>query len=375
MSIERLHARLLQFGLAAALGGGAAASWGYFNEPRTFYTAWLAAFYFWLSMPLGALALLLVWDLTGGRWEPIARLPLSAMAATFPLFILLFLPVIAGLHDLYPWTRPEVATGLRNRWYLNLEFFSIRAGIDFAIWNGLAAWRLRRPGALAGIAPRGQQWLSGLGAMLLVYTVTFAGIDWIMSSEPDWFSSIYGMNIGSAQLLVSLAFALLLIAWGAGRRAVNDEFADRFAALGFILVAVLIFWAYTAFCQWLIVWEENLHSEIHWFIERWSGGWRSVIFALVGAHFLVPFATLVWTPAKRNPPLVAAMAALLLVADMVYIWWLLLPSFRDIGFSWLHPAVMIGIGGVWLLTLATALRILRTAPTAHEPGEERLQHG
>jgi hypothetical protein len=376
MSRERLYACLVRAGAIAALAGGAAAIWGYLDEPRAFFPAWLAAFYFWLAMPTGALALLLIWDLTGGRWEPFARVPLGAMAATFPLFVLLFLPVLAGLAVLYPWTRPELARSLPNHWYLNPTFFYVRAGVYFALCNGVAAWRLRRPGARAGIAPRREQWLSGICLMLLAYAVTFASIDWIMSTEPHWFSSIYGMNVGAAQFIVSLSFLLLMITLTAPRPAARStEFSGALSRLSMILVAVVIFWAYTAFCQWLIIWEENLHTEIPWFILRWRGAWSSVIYALCGACFAVPFGCLVWTPAKRKPLLVGSVALLLLVAHMVFVWWLLLPGFRDIGFSWLDPAVMLGIGGLWLLAFAAALRLMRAAPAASEREEERLLHG
>lgn len=369
MNAECMMRALFRVGLAAALGGGALAIWGYVSAPHAFFTAWLAAFYFWLSMPLGALALLLIWDLTGGRWEPIARLPLRAMAATMPLFVLLFLPLIAGLPELYSWTRPEVAASLHNHWYLNLEFFFIRAAAYFLIWNGFAAWRLRR----ARTAARAQ-WVSAIGVILVGYTVAFASIDWLMSTEPDWFSSIYGMVVGSGQFIAALSFALVLISFGAPQRRTTDAaFAGALATLATILLALVIFWAYASFCQWLIMWEENLRTEIHWFIERWRQPWGAVIYALVGAHFVVPFLALVWTPTKRKPVVVGTVCLLLLLADVVHVWWLLLPGFRASGFSWLDPAVMIAIGGLWLLTVAAASRLAGGQAGAEYP--ERLPHG
>ncbi len=375
MTTEQLIRHLTRSGAVAAVCGGAAALWGYLEEPRAFFIAWLGAFYFWLAMPLGALALLLIWDLTGGRWEPIARRPLGAMAATMPLFVLLFLPIVAGLSELYSWTRPEVAGTLHNRWYLNLEFFLLRTLSYFVIWNGLAAWRLLRPAAANAGAPRELQWVSAVGLILMGYSVSFAGIDWIMSTEPDWFSSIYGMVVGSGQFIASLSFALLLITLGADARGAREKaFADALAKLATILLAVVIFWAYTAFCQWLIIWEENLHAEIHWFIERWREPWGSVIYALIGAHFVVPFLALVWTPAKRNPRVVGTVCLVLLVSDVVRIWWLLVPGFR-LGFSWLDPAVVVGIGGLWLLSVAAALRVSVGQSLAHSRELGRWTHG
>jgi hypothetical protein len=321
-------------------------------------------------MPLGALALLLIWDLTGGRWEPLARLPLGAMIGTVPIFVLLFLPIIAGLPQLYSWSRPEVAATLHNRWYLNLDFFFARAIGYFAIWIGFASWRLRRRET-----PRGGQAISAIGLMLLAYSVSFAGIDWVMSTDPDWFSSIYGMVVGAGQFIAALSFALVLITAGARERWSDPAFAQALATLTTILVAVVLFWGYVSFCQWLIIWEENLRKEIPWFIERWRQPWGSVIYALVGAHFAIPFLALVWTPAKRQPMLVASVCLLLLVADMVHVWWLLLPGFRDTAFSWIDPAVMIGIGGVWLLSLSVVLRLEANRDNAHARREEGLIRG
>jgi hypothetical protein len=369
MNPERIARPLLRAGLVAALGGGAAAVWGYLSEPREFFVAWLAAFYFWLSMPLGALALLLIWDLTGGRWEPIARLPLNAMAATMPLFVPLFVPVIAGLAELYSWTRPQVGASLHNHWYLNSEFFFIRAAAYFLIWNGFAGWRLLRDRS----APPAQA-VSALGVMLLGYTVAFAGIDWIMSTEPDWFSSIYGMVVGSGQFVAALSFALVLITFSApAQRASEPAFGAALATLATILLAVVIFWAYTSFCQWLIIWEENLRTEIRWFIERWRQPWGSVIYALVAAHFVIPFLALVWTPAKRKATVVGAVCLLLILADVLNVWWLLLPGLTGGGFSWLDPAVMIAIGGLWLLAVAGALRL--TGGEAFRQRSGGLAHG
>ena len=359
----------------AALAGCAAAIWAYLNEPQIFFTAWLAGFYFWLAMPVGALALLLIWDLAGGAWEPIARRPLTAMASTMPLFILLFLPVVAGMTALYSWSRPEAASVLHNRWYLNPEFFFIRAAAYFTVWNGFALWRLLRPAMANGAPPPGLQWVSAIGLMLMGYSVSFAGIDWIMSTEPDWFSSIYGMIVGSSQFIASLSFALLLIVLDQPKDAARESFATALSSLATILVAVVVFWAYTSFCQWLIIWEENLRTEIGWYLERWRGAWASVVYTLAGAHFALPFAALVWTPAKRSRRMVGTVCLLLLVADLVQVWWLLLPPFRAVGFSWLHPVIAMGIGGLWLVCLGILLILFERVPLAQRRAERRLLHG
>jgi hypothetical protein len=370
MTLERATTLLVATGAIASLLGGGAAIWGYLCAPQVFFPAWLAGFYFWLSMPAGALGLLLIWDLTGGRWGPLARLPLTAMAATIPLFLLLYLPIIAGMSTLYPWTHAPVAAKLHNGWYLNRDFFFVRAALYFLVWVGFAAWRVLRRSAPDGGAPKGYQWLSGVGVLLMGYSLTYAGIDWLMSTEPDWFSSIYGMVVGSGQFIAAISCTLVLLVMGARSTShpPEDAFRPSIASLAAVLVAVIVFWAYTSFCQWLIIWEENLHSEIHWFIERWAVPWGEVIYVLAAAHFFVPFIVLVWSPAKRNPRLVGAVCGLLLLADLLQVWWLVLPGFGKSGLSWLDPAVMVCVGGLWLLALARALSVLRDRIPAEERG-------
>ncbi|HLI20208.1 MAG TPA: hypothetical protein VKV32_03760 [Stellaceae bacterium] len=329
--------------LAAFVAGGIATTAGALLDPQAFFPAWLAAFWYWLAFPLGALALLLIHNLTGGKWQVVARPPLDAAVATMPLFILAFLPVLAGLHDLYAWTRPQPAP-LVNRWYLNLDFFGLRAALYFLTWNFFAFWQLRR----SNDAPRSQA-LSALGLILVGVSATWAAIDWIMSIEPNWFSSIFGMMTGSGSFVTALAFALVVIIVCSRPEGVTDDaFRDHLANLATILLAVDIFWAYTSFSQWLIIWEENLTSEIPWYIERLRPLWRSTVLVIVFLNLAVPLFALVWTPAKRNAALVRNVSFVLLLGGMLQSWWLILPPFRANGLSWIAPVTMLAFGGLWL---------------------------
>jgi hypothetical protein len=353
------HFRLL--GLACLLAGGAATIAGLVLDPAAFFAAWLAAFCYWLSLPLGALALLMIHNLTGGRWIAVARGPLEAAAATMPLFILAFVPILLGLHELYSWTRPLPAPP-PNHWYLNLDFFSIRAAAYFVVWNFFAFWQLRR-------APDDwrSQAMSGLGLILLGCGVTWASIDWIMSIEPDWFSSIFGMMVGAGQFLVALAFVLVVIASVHAGESEDEAFRRHLANLATILLAVDIFWTYTAYSQWLIIWEENLSTEIPWYLERLSAFWRGAVLAVIVLDLLVPLFTLVWTPAKRRRGLVRAISGVLLVGSMLQMWWLVLPPFHDAMLAWLAPAAMIALGGLWLWLFLWRLERGRWLPAAATP--------
>ena len=129
----------------------------------------------------------------------------------------------------------------------------------------------------------------------------------------------------------------------------------------------MIFWAYTSFSQWLIVWEENLRGEIGWYLERWRGAWGSVIYALAAGQFAVPFLALIWTPSKRSAAVVGSISVLLIVTNLVQIWWLLVPSFRETGFTWVHPAAAIAMGGLWLVVLSFTARFRCIAPALQSP--------
>jgi hypothetical protein len=341
MMAAKHRRRAMGAGAGCAVLGSLAALIGALTDPGDFFPAWLAAFVYWLSLPLGALALLLIHDLTGGKWLIIARVPLAAAAATMPLFILAFLPMLAGLHDLYAWTRPDAAP-LPSHWYLNLDAFGLRAAIYFLVWTLLALWRLHR-------APEDPPvpWVAALGLIFMGCSVTCAAIDWIMSIEPRWFSSVYGMMVGSGQFIIALASALVIITAGSRATAADEAgFRRHLAGLATILLAVDIFWAYTAYSQWLIIWEENLHSEIPWYLVRLRPFWRGTVLAIVALHLVIPLFTLVWAPAKRSPRIVGSISALLLFAGLLQIWWLVLPPFRAT-LSWLDPAAVIALGGIW----------------------------
>ena len=360
MSRAEVFRRYRLAALAGAVAAGLATIIGAILDPAAFFAAWLAAFWYWLALPLGALALLMIHNMTGGEWQAAARGPLQAMTATMPFFIFAFVPVLIGLHDLYSWARtPDQA----NQWYLNLRFFGIRAAAYFIVWNFFALWQLR-----LGTGEGRSQVLSAIGLLLLGYSVTWASIDWIMSIEPDWFSSIYGMMAGSGAFVIALSFALVAIVALRGADVMEDEaFRRHIASLATVLLAVDIFWAFTAYSQWLIIWEENLRDEINWYLERGDAFWRAMIATIVVVHLIVPLLALVWTPAKRRPRLVRNIAVLLLFGGMLQIWWLVLPAFRDPALFWRAPVALAALGAMWLWLFLWRLEHRRWLPARPAP--------
>lgn len=327
---------------AAFIGAGVCAI-GALTDPQAVLRGWLASFAFWIGFPLGAMMLLFAHDLTGGRWGAAAVPALRAMVAFLPLMLLLLIPVLALLQELYPWARAADAAHLKNRFYLNAPFFHGRAAVYAVVWLGLVA--LRRSG-------RSRNRLAAPGLILLGLTVTFASFDWFMSIEPDWGSSIYGMMIIGGQLLGALALATLAAVLG-GR---TD--AGQRHDLGSLLTAAILLWFYLSFMQFLIVWQENLPPEIMWYVARLSGGWGWVAALGALAQGALPFAALIWWPVKRSRSGLAAVCVLLLAAHLLECWWLILPGLAG-GFTWYALAAALAMGGA-----CTAI-FLRRRSTAH----------
>ena len=323
--------RPLLAAIGAALAGAVVCAAGALVDPQAVLRGWLASFAFWIGLPLGAMMLLFAHDLTGGRWGAAAVPPLRAMVAMLPLMLLLLVPVLVLLPELYPWAQAADAAHLKNRFYLNAPFFYARAAVYVLVWLGMALAALLRP-------ERGRNPLAALELILLGLTVTFASFDWFMSIEPEWGSSIYGMMIVGGQLLGALALATLAAVLG-GR---TD--AGQRHDLGSLLTAAILLWFYLSFMQFLIVWQENLPSEITWYIPRFSDGWGWVAALGALAQGALPFAALIWWPVKRSRGGLAAVCLLLLAAHLLECWWLILPGLAG-GFTWFAPAATLAMGG------------------------------
>ncbi len=322
-------------------------------DPAAFFRAWLCSYLFWLGVPLAGITLVLVHDLSGGEWMATARGPLTAAALTMPLASLAGIPAFIGLHSLYSWTHP--APDLGNVFYLNPVAFFIRYGCYVVVWNVMAAFVVFGPreGRLP-ISPA-LSWISGIALVALAFSTGFAAIDWILSLEPKFWSSIFPytqpaswFNTGFALVLLTIA----LIGWPAVDR--RKHMID----LTQILLATTIFWAYLEFMQFLIIWEENLKHEIPWYLKRLESVWHSAIYISAGLGFVVPFFVLLWAPSKRRRAIVATICALILISRLGNTWLLVMPEFDSGTSFWLDVAAVLALGGAMLLLFAFALRAL-----------------
>ncbi|TMA82880.1 MAG: hypothetical protein E6J77_15170, partial [Deltaproteobacteria bacterium] len=267
-------------GLAACAAGAAA-------NPAAFFRAYLVAYLFWLGIALGCMAIVLIHYLTGGAWGLVIRRVLESGTRTLPLLALAFLPLAFGLRELYEWARPEVVAAdalLRHKSaYLNAPFFLVRAAIYLAAWIAVAAV-LRRWSPEDAAPPRRLRVLAGPGLAVYGLTMTFAAIDWVMSLEPHWFSTVYGMMFATGQVLAGFAFVIAVTTLLARRAPLAGLVApNHFTDLGNLLLAFVMLWAYLAFAQYLLIWAGNLPEEIPWYLRRQQGGWAAVAVALIGS--------------------------------------------------------------------------------------------
>src|SRR5262249_3689682 len=353
--LDRVRRPALIIGTAAlvACAVGAVAS------PQQFFRSYLFACVFWTGLTLGSLAVLMLRTITGGAWGIPIRRPLESATRTIPLIALLFVPLLFGLKSLYEWARPDEVLQdpiLRHKApYLNVPFF-IGRGV-FYLWAWfLFAFFLNRCSDEQDRRPsdglnRKLQLLSSGGLVAYGLTITFWSIDWIMSLEPHWYSTMYGVMLMAGQALSGLAFVTAVAVLLSRYEPLASHFsAEQRHDLGKLLFAFVMFWAYVSFSQYLIIWAGNLPEEIPWYLKRLQGGWGWFGIALIVLHFLLPFLLMMPASANRNPRLLAGVALLIVVMRMVDLFWLIRPVFSPGHFvlHWLDFAAPIGVGGVWL---------------------------
>ena len=321
-----------------------------------FHQAYIFAFTFWLGISVGSLALLMLQHLTSGGWGFVIRRVLEASTRVLPLMAILFLPILVGAHYVYPWTDPEKARELGDKTkYLNLTFFAIRAIIYFGSWLALTfllnRWSLEQDRTGDQYNTKRMRLLSGPGMVLLIFTVTFAAVDWYMSLEPEWFSTIYGFIFVAAWAVSALAFVIAAMAVLSKREPLDRIVAPlHFHDHGKLLLALVMLWSYFAFSQFLIIWSGNLPEEIGWYTKRIHGVWGTLIIVVVILHFALPFLLLLSRSLKRDPRKLVIVAAMILVMRVVDLLWMIEPAFSGEKFhvSWLHPVGLVAIGGLWL---------------------------
>jgi hypothetical protein len=332
---------------------------GFFLERERFFQAYLCAFLFVLGPALGSLAFVLLHNMTGGEWGFAIKRLLEAALRTLPAMALAFVPVALGIHTLYEWSHAEVVAAdpilTHKAPYLNWPFFLVRAGLFFALWIGIARLCLRLAERydkkLSLKALRRLKSLSGLGLAAYVLSMSFAAFDWAMSLEPHWFSTIYGVHVIVGQGLSTLALAIVAAAFLARHEPFSRWLAARhFHDLGNLTLAFVMLWAYVSLSQFLIIWSGNLPEEIGWYTRRIGPAWQGLALVLVGLHFAAPFVILLVRQTKRDPRILAKLAAALLAVRFLDLYWLIMPAFHGGAFAphWLDLVAPVTLASLWL---------------------------
>jgi hypothetical protein len=365
-----LIAGVVSLGICAA--GGLA-------SPAQFFRSYLVAYMFFFGIGIGSMAILMIHHITGGAWGAVIRRLLESSTRTLPLMVVLFLPLVFGMHQLYEWTHPEIVahdpTLQHKAPYLNIPFFLVRAVSYFGVWlllmRYLNRWSLEQDATLDPSPARRLELLSRGGLLLIGLTMSFAAIDWLMSLEPHWFSTIYGILIMGGQVLTAMAFVIPLAALLA-----DDERGplahviskEQFHDLGKLLLAFVMLWTYFALSQFLIIWSANLPEEIPWYLRRLRGGWQWLGIIIILGHFVLPFLLLLSRDIKRRARTLAVVAVLVIVARLIDLYWMITPAFYPNGITvhWMDLLTVVGVGGVWLWFFVWQLKA-RSLVAIHDP--------
>lgn len=332
---------------------------GAFVDPHQFFRSYLLGFIFCMGLPMGSLGILMLHHLAGGTWGYAIRRLLEAASRTVPLVLVFFIPVLLGSHELYEWTHADAVAKdpvlLQKSVYLNMPFFLVRAAIYFAIWITLSfclnKWSLEQDQTTDSRPTRRMQVISGPGIILFMLTMTLAAIDWVMSLEPHWFSTIFGVIFIVGQGLLTWTFMTIVAVRLHVRKPLSAVITNqRLRDLGTLTLAFVLLWTYTSFSQLLIIWSANLPEEITWYMTRLHGGWRILGVLLMIFHFGVPFLLLISSQIKSKVKALTAIASGLIVMRLVDLYWITAPAMHHSG---LEPHILdlvapVALGGIFV---------------------------
>ena len=375
--IKTIGRRSLVIGVVAsviAIGLG-------FTNSQVFFRGYLLSYMDWLGICLGSMAILMIRHMTGGGWGMVIRRVLGASMRTLPLMAALFIPLAwFGVPRLYPWAMPLEAIQNptirehleHNKFvtsgYLNWHGFVLRGIVYFAIW-GLIVFLLSKWSAEQNKPPVRDnsarfKAVSGPGLIIFAFTISFAAIDWVMSLDPSWISTIYGLLFVAGELLAGLAFAVvverILFKYKPMSLLLRPDFVHDH---GKFMLTFIMVWAYFSFSQWLIIWAGNLPEEITWYMRRLGGGWAYVGLFIVISHFAVPFAILLSRPFKRDVTKLVWLACWMLFMRYVDLFWHIEPSFSTtFTITWADIVIPFAMGGLWLAYFCRNLSSLPLLP-------------
>jgi len=360
---RRVNVMAMVAGMGVLLAGFA-----FFRDRQQFSFSWLVAFMFVTTISLGSLWIVLIHHLTRAGWGVVVRRIPETVTTLFPVLAVLFIPVILGMKDLYEWAHPQAMShgsllGHKQP-YLNVPFFIVRAAVCFLLWTVIGRYFYNasvRQDASGDVSVTVRlQRIAAPSMVVLALTLSLGAFDWLMSLDPEWYSTIFGVYIFAGSTLAAFAFLYLvtLRLHGAGYLATALRL-DHQRDLGRWMFAFTVFWAYIAFSQFFLIWYGNMPEETLFYAHRMEGSWKYVTLIIACCHFPVPFVVLMSRWTKMRPPVMAAMAVWILVLHYIDLYWLAMPVLHHEGVhvSWMD---LLCLAVVVVLFLTAFLRQLRT---------------
>ncbi|HWG43989.1 MAG TPA: hypothetical protein VN688_14520 [Gemmataceae bacterium] len=359
---------------------------GGIHAPKQLFLSYLVGYNYWLGSALGCLVFLMLQYVTGGAWGLLLRRILEAAASTLPLLAILFVPILLGLPYVYKygvWSPEPTDELLRFKaTWLSAPFVVGKAIAYFACWIGLTVlfrrWSKQQDEGVNGRLLERCENLGAPGIIVYALTITFASIDWVMSLEPDWYSTIYPVMFSVGQLLNGLAFAVTVLLLLADRPPFAGALQPtHLRDLGSLLLTFVIFWAYMSFSQFLLVWVGNLPEETPWYLRRSRGGWQYVVIVIAICHFGLPFLMLLLRDIKEHRGRLLGVAVGLLAMRFLDMFWWVEPAFNHEGehFYWLLDlSAWVGVGGVFIWWFLGQLKSRPLLPFKDPNLAEALRH-
>lgn len=354
-SDENIQKPLFAVGIVALIATGV----GYFLDHDQFFFSYLTSFAFFSSIALSALFFVMLQHLTRSQWSVVLRRIPESISANIGIWSLFVIPVILGIHTLYHWSHPEAVAHdpiLEGKApYLNTTFFVIRQVVYFAVWSFLG-WRMYRKSVeMDRTGDWGLQTLlrrtSGPGIFVFAITLAFASFDWLMSLDPHWYSTIFGVYYFAMGFQSLFAVLILIVVFLWSRNLLKNTIQkSHLYDLGVQLFGFTIFYAYIAFSQFLLIYYANIPEETVWFLERFNGGYEFLAYFYLFGRFVIPFIILLPKKTKTMPALVASVAGLILVSHLAELYWIVMPVLNHHGFhlSWMTITSFLGLGGIFM---------------------------
>ncbi len=385
--------------LALGIGGIALIIWAvgaYFNTEQAL-RSWLLGFIFWGGIGIGSLGVLMLQYLTGGAWGVVIRRFVEAGSRTLPLIFLMFIPLAIGVytHNMYEWTHmsPDTHWIKERGIYLLPWSWIVRSLIYFALFGVMVyllnSWSAKQDQSTSVEESRLllEKASRFSGPTLVIYglVVTFAVVDWVMTLDPHWFSTMWGLLFVAGWALSCFCFVVAILAYLSDKAPMNGVLGKRhFHDLGKLMLALVMVWAYFNFSQFLIIWSGNLPEETMWYLARMKGGWGYLGIGLIVFHFAFPFLVLLQQDFKRKAKWLATLAVFILFMRLVDMFYLIGPSYRvapgglDQGafyISWMDVVAPIAVGGIWLWWFFGELMKRPIVPAKDPYFEEAVEHG